>query len=130
MSESVEGIFCRSLRLIQLSEPIAYAAIAERLDGMTLRLNFDSFLILAARDGEIFQTSEREKNDIVVAGDRSIVIDLVHGRISLTKAVYLGKVEVTGAIGKLTCALSASEYFIAALLRIDEAEELVKALEA
>ena len=130
MSNSVSAILWRALRLIKLDEPHAYTAIANRLEGMTLNLDFDSSLSLQVRHGEIVQSPFSQDSQISVVGDRSVVLDLAYGRISFTKAVYSGKLEIAGAIGPLTCALSAVDYFVAALLRIDSAHELLIALEA
>ena len=130
MRNSVEAVLCRALQLIQSKEPKAYAAIVNRLEGLTIHFEFENPIFLETCDGKIVQSHSGVGSDITVSGRRSIVLDVVYGRITLTKAVHNGNIEVAGAIGKLTCALSAVEYFVAALLRIEDAHELVKALEA
>ena len=42
MRNSVEAILCRALRLIQSKEPVAYAAIANRLEGLTIYFDFET----------------------------------------------------------------------------------------
>ena len=130
MHNSVEAVLCRSLQLIQHEEPQAYAAIVSRLEGLTIHFEFENPIFLETYDGKIVQSHSRAGSDITVSGRRNIVLDVVYGKMTLTKAVHSGSIEVVGAIGKLTCALSAVEYFVAALLRIEDAHELVKALEA
>ena len=127
---SVEAILCRALRLIQSKEPVAYAAIANRLEGLTIYFDFETPIFLETLDGKIVQSYSGAGSDIAVSGRRNFVLDVVYGKMTLTKAVRNGNIEVAGAIGKLTCALSAVEYFTAALLRIEDAHDLVKALEA
>ena len=87
-------------------------------------------MCLEAREGILYQSSGSRVSDVQVLGNRMTVIDLIRGRITFAQAVCSGRLEITGAIGQLTCALSAVEYFVSALLRIDASEELVKALEA
>ncbi len=116
--------------MIRAKEPTAYAAIANRLEGLTIRFDFDNPIFLETLDGKIMQSYSGLGSDITVSGERNFVLDVVYGRLTLTKAVHSGNIEVAGGIGKLTCALSAVEYFVAALLRIEDAHELVKALEA
>ena len=130
MSNSVSAILCRALRLIRVQQPQAYNAIARRLEGMTIRFDFDDRLYLQVKDDEIIQSAAPRSSEISVRGDRSIVLALVQGNITLTRAVYAGKLEIAGAIGPLTCALSAVDYFVASLLRIDDAQDLLLALEA
>ena len=128
MSSSVSGVLWRALRLIKLEQPPAYTAIANRPEGMRIHLDFGGILSLEVNNGEIIQAPVSRNSQISVVGNRDIVLDLVYGKISFTKAVYSGKLEIAGAIGPLTCALSAVDYFVAALLRIDCAEELLTAL--
>lgn len=130
MSNSVTATLCQALRLIRLREPDAYIAMTKRLDGMTIRLDFDDSLYLHVNGDEIVQSIAPGSSEISVTGDRHIVLDLVYGKITFTQAVYSGRLEIAGAIGPLTCALSALEYFVASLLRIEDAEELLIALEA
>ena len=130
MSNSVTATLCQALRLIRLREPDAYIAMTKRLEGMTVRLDFDDTLYLHVTGDEIVQSFAPGSSEISVIGDRHIVLDLVYGKITFTQAVYSGKLEIAGAIGPLTCALSALEYFVASLLRIEDAEELLIALEA
>ena len=130
MSSSVSSILCRALHLIRYEQPHAYQAIADRLDGMTVRFDFDDTLFLTGEDDEILQSVDANGSDVAVSGDRAIVRCLVNGKITLTQAVYTGELEIAGAIGPLSCALSAADFFIASLLRIDHTQELLTALEA
>ena len=130
MSNTVTAILCRALRMIRSSELEAYAAIRDRLKGMTIRFDFDDTLYLSVSGDEIVQSSGSQPSDVFVRGSSRIVRDIVHGKITLTQAVCTGKLDIAGAIGPLTCALSAMDYFVASLLRIKEARELLRALEA
>lgn len=130
MANSVTAILCRALRLIRSNEVEAYAAIVDRLKGMTVRFDFEDTLYLSVNDDEIVQSSGSRLSEISVRGERHVVRDIVYGKITFTQAVYSGKLEIAGAIGPLTCALSAMDYFIASLLRISDAKELLRALEA
>lgn len=130
MSNTISGILCRALRLIRYEQPQAYQAIAARLEGMTVRFDFDDTLYLRVEDDEILQSGDAVSSDVLVRGERPIVRRLVTGKITLTQAVYAGELEIAGAIGPLSCALSAADFFIASLLRIEDTQELLTALEA
>lgn len=129
MFEPVTKILQRALTLIEVEQPAAYREIALRLDGLIVNLRFEDGLSIEGRDGALYQTSLRQKFDVNVIGDRATIVEMIHGQTTFSRAVRSGKIEVIGAIGKLTCALSASEYFISALLRVDSARSLLDTLE-
>lgn len=113
-----------------MEEPQAYKELAFRLEGMFVSFYFEDAICLEARNGEMYLSGEPEHSDIQVSGNRNAVIDLIDGRTTLSQAVISGRLDIVGSIGELSRALSAVDYFIAALLRIDAASELVRALEA
>lgn len=113
-----------------MEEPQAYKELAFRLEGMFVSFHFEDAICLEARNGEVYLSGEPGCSDIQVSGNRNAVIDLIDGRTTLSQAVISGRLDIVGAIGELSRALSAVDYFIAALLRIDAASELVRALEA
>lgn len=130
MSESITTILSRAIRLIALEEPRAYKELAYRLEGMFVSFEFEDAICLEAREGELYWSSNPRHSDIQVRGNRHAVLELIDGKATLSQTVISGRLDIMGSIGELCRALSAVDYFIAALLRIDAAAELVRALEA
>ena len=130
MSESVTSILSRAIRMIAIEQPNAYEQMVYRLEGLFVSFHFENALYMEAKQGELYLSAEPASSDIQIHGDRSAVLDLISGRSTLSQTVYSGRLDIKGRIGELGRALSAVDYFIAALLRIETASELVEALEA
>lgn len=129
MAERVTKIIEQALALIQRERPDAYSAIAAQLDGLCLSANFEDTLRLESHDGALRQPSLHRKADIQLCAERMILLDLVRGRTTLGRALKIGRIELTGPLDALSRGLVAAEYFVGALLRIQSAAQLLKALE-
>lgn len=131
MADPVPQLLRRALELIELRQPEAYAGMIACLDGLTVSVAIEGALVLRSEQGRLRELDAEEvpaRDTLKLAGDRRAVQELAGGRTTLVRAIREGVVEVAGTIEVLGRGLSALEYFVGALLRIEEAEGLRKEL--
>lgn len=117
-----------ALALVARARPEAWAEMARSLDGLTLRATLDGDMILRSEQGQLREVLQAESSALRFCCDRATARDLVYGRATLLGAIRAGRVEVAGDIAALQRGLRAFEVFVGALLRLDEAEALRRAL--
>lgn len=117
-----------ALALVSRARPDAWAEMARALDGLTLRATLDGDLTLHSAHGQLREVTPAATPALRVACDRAAARDLVYGRATLLGAIRAGRVEVAGDLAALQRGLRAFEVFVGALIRLDEAEALRRAL--
>jgi hypothetical protein len=117
-----------ALALVSRARPEAWAEMARALDGLTLRATLDGDLTLRSEHGQLREVSSTASPALRVSCDRAAARDLVYGRVTLLGAIRTGRVEVAGDLAALQRGLRAFEVFVGALIRLDQAEALRRAL--
>jgi hypothetical protein len=131
VAEPVTNILRRALRLVEERRGDAYAEMATSLDGLTLAVSVsaEDGLVLRGAGGVLAEGVLDASAHIRLSTDRSTIRALLAGRVTLNGALRSGAIELVGTTEALGRGLRAFEYFICALLRIDEAEQLRRELE-
>jgi hypothetical protein len=119
----------RALALVRSERPQAYAAMASCLSGLSVSLSFAADLHLRSDSGEILEHRSNEAPSLRFRADRAALQALVAGRVTLNDSLRAGTIDAVGTTDALSRALCALEYFVCALLTIEDAENLRTALE-
>jgi hypothetical protein len=130
--ESVTNILRRALRLVEEQCAQAHAEMVASLDGMAMAVTVageDSLVLRCGMGGLREGTPSGGRAEIRLATDRESVQALLAGRTTLNGSIRSGAVELAGTVEALGRGVRAFEYFVCALLRIDEAEGLRRELE-
>lgn len=132
MAEAVTAILKRALRLIAERRGDALAEMVSALDGLAISVTVarEPGLVLRGGGGELREVVGNEGAAIRLETDRGSIGDLLAGRTTLNAALRSGAIGLAGTTGDLARGLRAFEYFVGALLRIDEAEALRRELES
>lgn len=132
MAKSVTGTLRRALRLIAEQRAEAHAEMARCLDGLSLSLSVGAEPTLTLRgEGErLVEVPPEGRAAVRIATSRAAIRSLIAGGLTLRDALRSGAVEVGGATPHLGRAFGAFEYFVGALLRMEEAEGLRLELES
>ncbi|MFO0628149.1 MAG: hypothetical protein U0325_21415 [Polyangiales bacterium] len=125
---SLCGLARGALALVARARPDAWAEMTRALDGLTLRATLDGDMTLRSAHGQLREVTAPAVASIRVSCDRAAARDLVYGHATLLAAIRAGRVEVAGDVAALQRGLHAFEVFVGALLRLDEAEALRRAL--
>ncbi|MFO0758854.1 MAG: hypothetical protein U0359_20345 [Byssovorax sp.] len=87
-------------------------------------MDVDARVVLGSHGGEIRERLGPRAGGSGMAAGRDAVRALLHGEVTLLGAIRSGEVELSGPVEALGRGFGAFEYFVGALLTIDEAEEL------
>ncbi|KYF51536.1 hypothetical protein BE08_23875 [Sorangium cellulosum] len=132
MAEPVTGTLRRALRLIAEAQPEASAAMASWLQGLTVSVDVTSepAVVIGGVGREVVEVPPPGRAAIRIATDRASIRALLSGGRTLSQSLRSGAVGLAGKTEDLLRGLRAFEYFVGALLRIDEAEDLRLELES
>ncbi|MEP7123923.1 MAG: hypothetical protein ABJE95_23545 [Byssovorax sp.] len=124
-------ILRRALRLVEERRADAYAGMAGSLDGLSLAVSVSvsDCLVLRGAEGALREEPVEGRAAIRISTDRDSVRALLAGRMTLNESLRSGAIELAGTAEALGHGLRAFEFFVCALLRIDEAEQLRRELE-
>jgi len=129
VAEPVTRLLLRALHLVETRAPEAHAAMAASLDGLDVSVSVEDSLRLSCNEGAFREEPLNQRAAIRLRTDRATVRALLAGTSTLNAAIRSGAIELAGATGALGRGLSAFEFFVCALLKIDEAEELGREME-
>jgi hypothetical protein len=131
VAETVCAIAQRALRLVAARRPDVYRQMAIALDGLRMDIRADGHLILESAGGRLVEVEvdAGRRAELRLRTDRRTVRALIAARTTLIGAVRAGDVEIAGTTDVLARGLEAFEYFVGALLRIEDAAELRRSLE-
>jgi hypothetical protein len=122
-------LFRRALDLVRAQRPRAFSAMATSLAGLAVSFSFAEGLHLRGECGDLREQSANELATLRLRASRGALQALVTGRVTLHDSLRTGAIDAAGSTDALSSALSAIECFVCALLTIDDAEDLRRALE-
>jgi hypothetical protein len=132
VAEPVTVLLRRALALVHEHRPEAYVEMAASLMGLSVSLSIsgEERLLLRSFGSGFIEERPDIRADIRLHTDRGTLRALLRARATLNESLRAEAVELSGAAEALSRALVAFEYFVCALLNIEEAEELGRSLEA
>jgi alkyl sulfatase BDS1-like metallo-beta-lactamase superfamily hydrolase len=114
---------------VKQQRPAAYEAMARSLDGLSFRAAVEDPIVLRSDAGVITETRYGGHDDVRLTTDRRTLQALVAGETTLNASLRSGALDLAGTTEALSRAMNALEYFVCALLVIDDAEELRRDLD-
>ncbi|MEO7327860.1 MAG: hypothetical protein ABI193_04740 [Minicystis sp.] len=129
MAEPVTALLRRALHLVETRAPAAHAAMVTSLDGLDISVSVEDTLRLSCAGGAFAEEPPDGAAAIRLRTDRATIRALLTGKTTLNTSIRSGAIELAGAAQALGRGLAAFEYFVCALLGIDEAEELGREME-
>jgi hypothetical protein len=124
------GLTCRALQALARETPESFRRVARALEDRTLALQIDDerFWIRARGDSLELGPDAPDAWSARFRADRSAILDVIDGELSLEDALRASHLEAFGAVSDLLPALSALACFVEGAVRSATQEDLLEGL--